>query len=92
MKQTIIPVGRKILIKRAEAPTHYAGSEIIIPDSMRKAEFKGLVIAVGSQESEIKPGDFVQYTDYAVTIPMMHDNAEHLLLSAGEVLAIIRTE
>ena len=92
MTQIIIPVGRKLLIKRAKAPTHFSGTNIIIPDSAKKQDYKGEVIAVGLAEQEIKQGDMIQYADHAVTTPMMHDNEEHLLINAGDVYAIIRIE
>jgi|688.fasta_scaffold05295_3 co-chaperonin GroES (HSP10) len=91
IKQIVIPTGRKVLIKRASAPTHFPGTTLIIPDSVKKQEFKGTVVAVGSQEQEIKVGDFVQYADYAVPTSMEHNGEPHLLINAADVFAIIRT-
>ena len=42
MSQKVIPVGAKLLIKQKEAEKYFAGTEIIIPDTARKKEYKGI--------------------------------------------------
>ena len=91
MKQLIIPVGRRLLIKRKSAETKTA-SGIIIPEIAQKKEFKGEVVGVGQEVTEIKIGDVVQYAEHAMPTPMEHEGSEHLLLQEGDVFAIIRDE
>ena len=91
MKQLIIPVGRRLLIKRKSAETTTA-SGIIIPELAQKKEFKGEVVGVGQEVTEIKIGDVVQYAEHAMPTPMEHEGSEHLLLQEGDVFAIIRYE
>jgi chaperonin GroES len=91
MKQLIIPVGRRLLIKRKSAETKTA-SGIIIPEIAQKKEFKGEVVGVGQEVTEIKIGDVVQYAEHAMPTPMQHEGSEHLLLQEGDVFAIIRYE
>ena len=91
MKQVVIPVGKRLLIKRKAAESKTA-SGIIIPEIAQKKEFKGTVVGVGAEVQEIKVGDEVQYAEHAMPTPMEHEGVEHLLLQAGDVFAIIRYE
>ena len=91
MKQIIIPVGKRLLIKRHKAETKTA-SGIIIPEIAQKKEFKGTVVGVGAEVEEINIGDVVQYAEHAMPTPMQHEGEEHLLLQAGDVFAILRYE
>ena len=90
MSQKVIPVGAKLLIKQKEADKYFAGTEIIIPDTARKKEYKGIVVGVGKSITEINIGDVVQYSDHCLPTTMMHDNEEHLLINEGDVFAIIK--
>jgi chaperonin GroES len=90
-KQVVIPVGKRLLIRRKAAETKTA-SGLIIPEIAQKKEFKGTVVGVGADVAEIKIGDEVQYADHAMPTPMEHDGKEHLLLQSGDVFAIIRYE
>lgn len=90
MSQKVIPVGAKLLIKQKEADKYFAGTEIIIPDTARKKEYKGIVVGVGKSVTEINIGDMIQYSDHCLPTTMMHDNEEHLLINEGDVFAIIK--
>jgi co-chaperonin GroES (HSP10) len=90
MSQKVIPVGAKLLIKQKEAEKYFAGTEIIIPDTARKKEYKGIVVGVGKSVTEINIGDMIQYSDHCLPTTMMHDNEEHLLINEGDVFAIIK--
>ncbi|MCH9716240.1 MAG: hypothetical protein K0U52_04045 [Gammaproteobacteria bacterium] len=90
MSQKVIPVGAKLLIRQKEAEKYFAGTEIIIPDTARKKEYKGIVVGVGKSVTEINIGDVVQYSDHCLPTTMMHDNEEHLLINEGDVFAIIK--
>ena len=90
MSQKVIPVGAKLLIRQKEAEKYFAGTEIIIPDTARKKEYKGIVVGVGKSVTEINIGDMIQYSDHCLPTTMMHDNEEHLLINEGDVFAIIK--
>ncbi len=90
-KQIIVPVGKRLLIKRQTAETKTAGG-LIIPEIAQKKEFKGTVVGIGAEVEEIQIGDVVQYAEHAMPTPMKHEGEEHLLLQAGDVFAIIRYE
>lgn len=86
----VIPVGMKILVKPKEVSMYYPGTEIVIPETQQKAEPKGTVVGVGDSVTDIKEGDFVQYSDSASIIKMEHNNEEHYLINKGDIFAILR--
>jgi|TARA_R110002020_G_scaffold75935_3_gene192928 chaperonin GroES len=86
---TVIPVGKKLLLKKWKVETKTA-SGIIIPEIAQKKEFKGTVVGKGKDVHEIEVGDIVQYAEHAMPTPMMHQNVEHLLVQEGDVFAIVR--
>ena len=89
MSMTVIPVGKKLLLKKWKVETKTA-SGIIIPEIAQKKEFKGTVVGKGKDVHEIEVGDIVQYAEHAMPTPMMHQNVEHLLVQKGDVFAIVR--
>jgi len=89
MKNQVVPVGKRVLIKQSEAAQTYGVSGILIPDSQQIKECKGEVVAVGKEVKEIKEGDSIQYADYITPVEMQHNNENHLLISVGDILAII---
>jgi|TARA_R100000742_G_C4277888_1_gene100131 chaperonin GroES len=91
MSIKVIPVGKKLLLKKWKVATKTA-SGIIIPEIAQKKEYKGTVVGVGAEVKEIKIGDIVQYADYAMPTPMEHEGEEHLLVQSGDVFAILRDE
>lgn len=88
--QIVIPVGKKVLIKQKESEMFYPGTNIMIPETARKKECKGTVVGVGAEVTEIKPGDYIMYADYAVPTPLVHDGEEHLLINAGDIFVIFK--
>ena len=89
MSMTVIPVGKKLLLKKWKVETKTA-SGIIIPEIAQKKEFKGTVVGKGKDVHEIEVGDILQYAEHAMPTPMMHQNVEHLLVQEGDVFAIVR--
>ena len=89
MSMTVIPVGKKLLLKKWKVETKTA-SGIIIPEIAQKKEFKGTVVGKGKDVHEIEVGEIVQYAEHAMPTPMMHQNVEHLLVQEGDVFAIVR--
>jgi co-chaperonin GroES (HSP10) len=86
----VIPVGMKILVKPKEAAKYYPGTDILIPETQVKAEPKGTVVGVGESITDIKEGDFIQYSENASVVKMEHDNEDHYLINKGDVFAILR--
>jgi len=86
----VIPVGRKILVKPQEAASYFKGTTILIPESQRKQEAKGVVAGVGEGVAQIKPNDIIQYSDNASIIKMQHEGEEHYLINEGDVFAILK--
>ena len=86
----VIPVGIKILVKPQEAAAYFKGTTILIPESQRKQEAKGVVAGVGDGVAQIKPNDIIQYSDSAATIKMQHNGEEHYLINEGDVFAILK--
>jgi co-chaperonin GroES (HSP10) len=85
----VIPVGRKILVKPAEADKYYNGTNILIPESQQKAEPKGTVVGVGDSVAQIKQGDFIQYSVNASIVKMQHEGDEHYLINEGDIFAVL---
>jgi co-chaperonin GroES (HSP10) len=88
--QTVVPVGKKVLIKQKEAEMYYPGTNIMIPETARKKECKGTVVGVGGEVTEISVGDYIMYADYAVPTSLIHNGEEHLLINAGDVFVIFK--
>tara|TARA_R100000951_G_C2617739_1_gene173364 strand:+ start:622 stop:888 length:267 start_codon:yes stop_codon:yes gene_type:complete len=86
----VIPVGMKILVKPKEASKYYPGTDILIPETQVKAEPKGTVVGVGESITDIKEGDFIQYSENASVVKMEHNNEDHYLINKGDVFAILR--
>ena len=57
------PFGNNILVKPDEMPTEHKG--LFIPDSARKPNFKGTIVAVGqglyNSPMKLKVGDYIMY-------------------------------
>ena len=70
MSMTVIPVGRKLLLKKWKVETKTAGG-LYIPEIARKTEYKGTVVGKGKDVHEIDVGDIVQYAEHAMPTPMM---------------------
>jgi chaperonin GroES len=97
LKMNIVPVGDNLVVKRLEAEETTAGG-IVLPDAAREQPQQGKVLSVGDgpllpsgerAASEVQEGDRVVFGSYAgqeVDI----DGEKLLILSTGDVLAIIR--
>jgi co-chaperonin GroES (HSP10) len=89
MKTKVIPVGKRVLIKKKDADAYFQGTSIMIPESQRQEELKGYVIAIGKEVDEVKVGDCIQYADYALPTKMKHQGEDHLLIAAGDIFAVL---
>ncbi len=93
----IRPLGKRVLIKRAEAVTKKG--EIFLPDSAQEKPKQGKVVAVGPGEMkedgnlipvELNVGDLILFGAYAGT-EVKHDDedGDYLLMSEDDILAVL---
>ena len=87
--QTIVPVGKRVLILEKTPGDYFPGTRIMIPETAKEKTYQGYVIGVGQEVTEVKVGDLVQYVDYATPVEMKHEGKKHLLIAQGDILAII---
>ena len=95
-KVTLQPLGDKVVVEREESQTKTAGG-IVLPDSSKEKPARGTIVAIGTGKllddgsrgaMQVKKGDRVLFTSYApetITI----DDEEFLLMSEGDILAVI---
>ncbi len=86
---TVKPLGDRVLIKMKEVETKTA-SGLYIPQTAQEKTTTGTVVAVGDDKDliTVKVGQKVMYDKYAGT-PIKVDNEEHLIVSIGDVIAIV---
>jgi chaperonin GroES len=92
----VVPVGDKVVVKRAEAETASPGG-ILLPDTARERPRRGRVLSVGDgtclpdgtrAKPQVMEGDHILFQSYSgaeVTI----DGQELLILREEEILAIV---
>jgi len=93
---SIKPLEDRIVVKPLDAEQTTA-SGLVIPDTAKEKPQEGEVLAVGPGRFEdgqrlpldIQVGDKVIYSKYGGT-EVKYDNAEYLILSARDVLAIVK--
>ena len=92
----IKPLGKRILVKRAEATLTKGG--ILLPDSAQEKPKQGEVVAVGTGATkddgsvtplELKVGDRVLFGAFAGTEVKTEEEDDYLLMSEDDVLAVI---
>lgn len=93
----VVPLGDKLVVKRLDASERTSGG-IVLPDAARGKQQQGRVLSVGDGvmlpdgkrvAHEVNEGDRVVFGSWSgseVTI----DDEKLLILSADEVLAIVR--
>ena len=89
MAEKVIPIGSKVLVKQVKAAETYGNTGIYIPETAQSQQLKAYVISVGDAVKGIKDGDYIQYAEQAVPVPMMHHGEVHLLIEQFDILAII---
>lgn len=91
----LVPLGDRVVLKRAEAETKTAGG-IVLPDSATDKPQRGDVIAVGEGHVKssgqkvaltVKPGDHVIFSSYAGDEFKVGDET-FLLLRESDILAV----
>jgi chaperonin GroES len=93
---TLVPLDDRIVVKPGEEEETTV-SGIVIPDTAKEKPQEGEVVAVGPGRFEdgarvpmdVKVGDRVLYSKYGGT-EVKVEGEEHLVLSARDVLAIVK--
>lgn len=96
-KFSLEPLEDRIVVQPGEDESTTA-SGLVIPDTAKERPQQGEVIAVGPGKFEdgqrtpmdVKAGDTVIYSKYGGTEWKDRDGTEYLILSARDVLAIVR--
>ncbi len=95
-KVKLIPLGDRLVVQREESEERTSGG-IFLPDSAKNKPTRGVVISVGDGRVlddgsraplQLKAGDKILFTSYAGE-QIEVDGEEYLLMSEGEVLAVI---
>ena len=98
MAAKVKPLGDRVLVKPEEEEEQVKGG-IIIPDTAKEKPQRGEVVAVGDGKVDdsgkkialsVKSGDLVLYGKYSGTEVQL-DDEEHLIMSEGDILAIIES-
>ena len=85
---TVKPLGDRILVK-LEKEDENTSSGLYIPETAQEKTQIGAVVAVGDDEEiKVKNGDRVMYDKYSGTTIKI-DSEDHLILSMGDVLAVV---
>jgi chaperonin GroES len=87
---TVQPLGSRVLIEILvdEAVT---ASGLVIPDTAKEKQQKGIIISVGDDEEmiKVKPGDRVLFPKYSGT-ELSLAGKDYLVIDAGELLAVLK--
>ncbi len=93
----VVPLGDKLVVKPVESTERTAGG-IVLPDAARDKPQQGRVLSVGDGKllpdgtrapHEVSEGDRVVFSSYSGT-EVSIDDQELLILTADDVLAIVR--
>jgi chaperonin GroES len=87
----IIPVGRRVLVKRVKEEVEKSG--IVIPDTAKEKPQQGIVEAVAKVPKDedpipVKKGDRILFGKYGGT-EVEFEKAEYLILDEDDILAKI---
>jgi chaperonin GroES len=90
MSEAIVPLGSRVLLEVLEEASTTA-SGLVIPDTARAKQQRGLVVAVGDDEDliKVKAGDKVLFAQYTGT-EIREGATDYLLIDATELLAVLR--
>lgn len=85
---TVKPLGDRVLVKMEKEGEKSKGG-LFIPETAQEKTQVGAVVAIGDDEEiKVKVGDRVMYDKYAGTTVKV-DDQDHLILSIGDVLAVV---
>ena len=95
-KNSIRPLGDRVLVSRVEAESKTAGG-ILLPDSAKEKPREGRVIAIGDGRTldngerstfSVKVGDRVLFTSYGGT-EVKFGGQEYLIMDEKDILGVI---
>jgi len=89
MSENITPLGSRVLIKVLEEES-VTSSGLVIPDSAKTKQQRGVVVAIGDDTDVIKvsTGETVLFPQYTGT-ELRLDGQDFLLIDATELLAVV---
>jgi len=89
MSESVQPLGSRVLIEVLDEDSVTA-SGIVIPDTAKEKQQKGVVIAVGDDEEliTVKVGEKVLFPKYTGT-DLSLDGKDYLIIDATELLAVL---
>lgn len=89
MSETVQPLGSRVLVEVLDQESVTA-SGLVIPDTARTKQQRGVVVAVGDDEEliRVKAGETVLFPQYTGT-ELRLDGHDYLLIEAGELLAVV---
>ncbi|MGE5309752.1 MAG: co-chaperone GroES [Sphaerimonospora mesophila] len=86
-KVPLKPLGERVVATREEAATKTAAG-LFLPDNAKEKSHVAKVVAVGSQVTEIKPGDRIIIREYSTT-DVKVEGVEYLIAKEEDVLAVV---
>lgn len=89
MSESVTPLGSRVLVEILTEDSTTA-SGLVIPDTAKEKQQKGIVVAVGDDEDMIKVavGERVLFPKYSGTEIAM-DGTDYLVIDAAELLAVL---
>lgn len=85
---TVKPLGDRVLVKMEKEEEKTKGG-LFIPETAQEKTQVAEVVAIGDDEEiTVKKGDRVMFDKYAGTTIKI-DNDDHLILSIGDILAVV---
>lgn len=89
VSETVQPLGSRVLVEVLEQESVTA-SGLVIPDTAKAKQQRGVVVAVGDDRELIKveAGETVLFPQYAGTELSM-DGHDYLVIDATELLAVV---
>lgn len=89
MSETVKPLGSRVLLEVLEEQSVTA-SGLVIPDTARTKQQRGVVVAVGEAEDLINVtiGQKVMFPQYT-GVELSFDGKDYLVIDSSELLAVI---
>jgi chaperonin GroES len=91
MSEEIRPLGSRVVIRLLQEQT-VTPSGLVIPDTAKEKPQRGRVVAIGNdvEEGTVAVGDVVLFAQYTGT-EIRLDDADHLILDAGDALGVVES-
>lgn len=89
MSETVQPLGSRVLVEVLDQE-NVTASGLVIPDTAKAKQQRGVVVAVGDDQDliKVKPGETVLFPQYTGT-ELSLDGRDYLVIDATELLAVI---